>query len=722
MPPPLQTYESTASNATGSTGPMAQPALFEQQTMAPGRGLMQLGAALFETGQRRADQDEAMWIAETEGMARSHWAKRFEELETTGGDGFTQSFKGEYNNYIKGLIKSAPSARAAQKLGLQLQNFGTGLYNRAAKKEAAARVQEVADKLDNIVGLGANELLVKGGYDKLDEVIGRVDETITSMGGRIPSTSKTSEKAREVLTKAAIEGLIQNGEGGKALQEIDSLKFSDVLDTGDLVSLRSRAINAAKTRSVENREAAKKFSDNMLAIMENEGQLPTNYSNIDAAVQQYGQYFTGSGNQDAEMAEFKTNLEMVQNTYSVLQEVKSASPGEAASILARLRPATDDPDYARKNQMYDYAVKSVQKYQQLLDEDPVSAISSTPLVKGKAAELSAAQKALAENPSLDNGRAEKAKQDYFDSILAAQQVAGVPSYRRTVVSTGDASRLAADIKNAGANEVESVLTRVQETYGKHFPSVMASMARLKGDSALDSKFVLIASHMNKPYTAELIRALQTPTAELDKLIPENNIRRQIEDGVALRSETMDFVEALTAAGARPESINGARESAKAYAKYKYGYQRRGVSESIKSSAQTLFSASYAYGKINGNKFAIPRQLPDGTTFSDRELKNIERNLERKLSEIQMLAKPSLLTGYTSIQNPSKEFEISTQRYIDNFTKLGYFSTAPDFSGVFFTMDQDPQYGTSRSNVYFNNMSTGKPSGPLYFSYKDLANQ
>lgn len=722
MPPPLQTYESTASNATGSTGPTAQPALFEQQTMAPGRGLMQLGAALFETGQRRADQDEQMWIAETEGMARAHWAKRFEELETTGGDGFTQSFKGEYNNYIKGLIKSAPSARAAQKLGLQLQNFGTGLYNRAAKKEAAARVQEVTDKLENIVSLGANELIVKGGYDKLAEVQARVEETIGTMGGRIPSVGKTSEKAKEILTRAAIEGLIQNGEGGKALQEIDSLKFSEVLDTGDLISLRAKAMNAAKVSTSENREAAKKFSENMMAVMETEGQLPSTYSNIDAAVQQYGQYFAGTPNQEAEMAEFKTNLEMMQSTYSVLQEVKSATPGEAGAILAKLKPAPEDPEYAAKNRMYEYAVKSVEKYQQFLDQDPVGATASSPIVKAKAAELTAAQKALAENPSLDNGRAEKAKQDYFDSMLAAQEVAGVPSYKRTVVSTGDAERLAADIKNAGANEVEAVLTRVQQTYGKHFPSVMASMARLKGDAALDAKFVLIASHMNRPYTAELVRALQTPTAELDKLIPDTNTRRQIEDGVALRSETMDFVEAMTAAGARPESINGAVEAAKAYSKYKYGYQRRGVSESIKTSAQTLFSAAYAYGKINGNKFAIPRQLPDGTTFSDRELKNIERNLEKKLSEIQMLAKPSLLTGYTSMQNPSKEFEISTQRYIDNFTKLGYFSTAPDFSGVFFTMDQDPQYGTSRTYVHFNNMSTGKPTGPIYLSYKDLANQ
>lgn len=52
--------------------------------------------------------------------------------------------------------------------------------------------------------------------------------------------------------------------------------------------------------------------------------------------------------------------------------------------------------------------------------------------------------------------------------------------------------------------------------------------------------------------------------------------------------------------------------------------------------------------------------------------------------------------------------------------LGYFSTASDFSGVWFTMDQDPQYGTSRSRVNFNDMSTGNPKGPIYFAYSDLA--
>ena len=720
MPPPLQTYESTASNATGSTGPTAQPALFEQQTMAPGRGLMQLGASLFEAGQRRADQDEAMWIAETEGMARSHWAKRFEELETTGGDGFTQSFKAEYNNYIKGLIKSAPSARAAQKLGLQLQNFGTGLYNRAAKKEASARLQELSDKIDTTIGYRANELLVKGGYDNLEQSRAELTDLIKSMSGRIPSPQITIDKADKILVKTALEGLIQNGEAGKALSEIDSQKFAGLLDPQELVSIRARAKNAAEQVSIVNSAAAKKFSDNMLSLMENQGNLGSGYPDIETAVKQYGQYFQGSDRYDEKISEFRSGLEMVQATYGVLQDVKSAPPSDAQNILDRIKPTANDPNYADKMKMYEYAQKAVANYQKLLDVDPVSALSNTPMVQAAMSDYKVAEQEIAQNPNLDPKKLNDARERVYSSLLAAQAVAGVPGYKQTVISNATAESISSQLRNAGPGEVEQVLKGLQNTYGSNFQGVLGSLARLPNDVGIDASYLLVAQHLNMPYIGDLIKSIQTPKSELDKLIPDNRTREKIESDVLTAPETTDFIEAMRDAEAPVSFINGTVKAAQSYAKYKYGFQGRGVKESIKQASETVFASQFHYAKINGRKFIVPKRLKNGYTFSSEELENIELNLQAKLAEITMLARPEYLTSFTSVKNPSEEFKIAADRFINNIPKLGYFSTASDFSGVFFTMDQDPQYGTSRSRVNFNDMASGRPKGPIYFSYEDLS--
>ena len=221
MASPIDTYNASGSNATGSTGTYAEPSLYQQQTSAPGRGLMQLGASIFETSQKRADQDEQMWIADQEAQTRLYWSKRYESIETSAKDGFSKQVSGEYNSYIKGIIKNAPSARAAQRLGLNLTQFGAGLATRAANKEAGVRLQETSDKLDNIVGMNANELLVKGGYANIDQARQKVNELITGLSDRVPNVSAVMKKSDKIIVRTALEGLIQNGEAGKAVQEID---------------------------------------------------------------------------------------------------------------------------------------------------------------------------------------------------------------------------------------------------------------------------------------------------------------------------------------------------------------------------------------------------------------------------------------------------------------------------------------------------------------------
>ena len=99
---------------------------------------------------------------------------------------------------------------------------------------------------------------------------------------------------------------------------------------------------------------------------------------------------------------------------------------------------------------------------------------------------------------------------------------------------GQSSIIAATIKNAGADETEATLNNLRASYGNYFPSVMGSIARLPGDAGLDPRYQMIVGHLNKPYTAELIRAIQTPPSEMDKQFPDKKVVKSIEDRVALR--------------------------------------------------------------------------------------------------------------------------------------------------------------------------------------------
>ena len=495
-----------------------------------------------------------------------------------------------------------------------------------------------------------------------------------------------------------------------------------MLDAGDLISLRSKAKNAAESFSALNTAQAKKFEENVLTQMEQTGKLPQGYADIDAAANQLGQYYDGSDKQGMIMSEFKDNLQMVQTTYATLQEIKSMPQGQATAILEKLLPTDGDPDYAKKQKMFEYAQKSASKYLKDLDKDPVSALVNTPVVEKAAEELKKAQEQEVAIPGSATEQVNEKKNLYYESLLAAQTVAGVPSYKRSIVSASQAAAIAGNIKNAGADEVEAVLNNLKSSYGRYFPSIMGSIARLPGDAGLDPRYQMMIGHLNQPYTAELIRAIQTPPSEMDKQFPDKKVAKSIEDRVALASGTRDFMAALHAAGAPVQYINGQVAAVQAYAKYKAGYQGKKESAAVDEAVNTLFSSSFQYGKINGNTFAIPRTNSSGYKYSDQEIKTIEQNLEAKLAEVAMVADYRYIPGFDSIKDPTPQQEIAAKRFVGLISSQAYWATSDDFQGVNLTMDMDPAGNSSKTRLWFRDMSGRDTSNAygIYYSFDELS--
>jgi hypothetical protein len=255
---------------------------------------------------------------------------------------------------------------------------------------------------------------------------------------------------------------------------------------------------------------------------------------------------------------------------------------------------------------------------------------------------------------------------------------------------------------------------MQNLYGKHFGSVLNYMTRLPGESKLDSRYQMLATHLNKPYTGELVRALQADPKELDKLIADDTIVKDLTKNVALNGATLQFQEAVLNAGSNVDFVNGAVSAATSYAKYKYAYSKTGVKDSSSSSAQTLFGTKFDYGKVNGHSFAIPKQKPDGSSYSPEEISKISNVLNAFLSKLPNEIKPENLDGFKD----TPDNRVAAQDYIKSMRTMGFWANSNDFSGVTFIMNPDLKYSLEKTKLGFVD-NKGKKTGALYYSFEDI---
>jgi hypothetical protein len=722
MASPLQQIDSTGSVNTGSVGVQASPEGFNTGSGLVGRAEQQLGNVISEGTvklsaviQDRKQQDETLWLAKTEANTREFWVNRYNELSKDTSEGFSERVNAEYKEYTKNLIASAPSKGSKDVLGIKLQNFGSTLLSSAFKEEAATRVTAVNNDLELISGSNAMVLAVPGGYEKLDEIRTENKALLNSMAGRVENVSDKIIKTDSMLIKSALEGLIQNGKGAQALSDIESGRFSGSLNANEVMTFRNKAMNSIENQGVLNSSMAKDYAKNTLSVMETTGGLPQGTPDIDTAVKQYGEFFAGKPDkQKLAQDEFKSLLTAESAAFGYLQAAKTMPYNQAASLIEGIKPKTDDPQYANKLAIYNQTAQSFAKYGKLLDEDPASAVNNTSSVQASLTEFQKATDKLQAGSGTQQDY-NKAQDTYFETVLAAQELAGVPKYKQTVIGKSVAEELVATIKNAGVDSVETEFNQMQGLYGKHFGSVLNYMTRLPGESKLDSRYQMLAMHLNKPYTGELVKALQTDPKELDKLIADDTIVKDLTKNVALNGATLQFQEAVLNAGSNIDFVNGAVSAATSFAKYRYAYSKTGVKDSSTTSAQTLFGTKFDYGKVNGHSFAIPKQKPDGSSYNSEEISKISNVLSASLSKLSNEIKPENIDGY---KDSGIESKVAAERYIKNMKTLGYWANSNDFTGVYFVMNPDPQQGFGKTRLGFVD-NKGKKTGPLYVSFEDI---
>jgi hypothetical protein len=722
MAPPLTQIDSTGSVNTGSVGPQASPEGFTTASGLLGRAQQQMGNVITEgtlkisqSIQDRQQQDETLWLAKTEANTREFWVNRYNDLSKDTSEGFSERVGNEYKTYTKDLIASAPSKEAKDLLGIKLQNFGSTLLSNAFKEEAATRVTAVNNDLELIAGSNAMVLAVPGGYDKLDEIRTENKNLIASMAGRVENVADKIQKTDSILIKSALEGLIQNGKGAQALADIESGRFSGSLNANEVLTIRNKAMNSIENQGTLNLSQAKDYAKNTLSVMETTGGLPQGTPDIDTAVKQYGEFFAGKPEkQKLAQDEFRGLLTAESAAFGYLQAAKTMPYNAAAVLIEGLKPKSDDPQYADKLAIYNQTAASFAKYGKLLEEDPASAVNNTASVQSSLIEFQKATDKLQAGSGTQQ-ELNTAQENYFQTVLAAQEIAGVPKYRQTVISKTAAEDLVASIKNSTIDSVEEEFNQMQNLYGKHFGSVLNYMTRLPGESKLDSRFQMLAMHLNKPYTGELVKSLQTDPKELDKLIGDDTLVKDITKNVALNGATLQFQEAVLNAGSNIDFVNGAVSAATSFAKYRYAYSKTGVKDSATISAQTLFGTKFDYAKVNGHSFAIPKQKSDGSPFTSEENTKISAILGDALSKLSNDLKPENLDGF---KDTGIESRASAERYIKNIKTLGYWANANDFSGVYFVMNPDPQQGFGKTRLGFVD-NKGKKTGALYYSFEDI---
>jgi hypothetical protein len=285
-----------------------------------------------------------------------------------------------------------------------------------------------------------------------------------------------SVEAGEAWFKAGIEqGRAARGTGSPAGSGGMGSTFSvagnpyyEGLSPDDVWQLKSQAETIIRQRQTDDaigsamrKVQAESFIASDLSSIANTGQPLNQGMDIDAIREALG---------PERAFEYLRNRDQAQSIYAATAPLKIAPTDEMQARVAAFEPDPGDPDFARRQAVYEAAKRVAEEQAKLRDTDPGKAAEAMPPV-------TAAMKALAANPTAANYQA------LAQARLDAQAALGIPVPLRSPVTKDEARMLGAPIraltlKDPGAKAaVDAVLTTVMQRYGEYGDEAMRVIIR-----------------------------------------------------------------------------------------------------------------------------------------------------------------------------------------------------------------------------------------------------
>lgn len=560
--------------------------------------------------------------------------------------GFAE-YKKNSEEYSKGLMQIAGSNKE------YVQNYTNYYFNthaftieknaiaqdkRAQEVAAYARidqsVRDVKDSIANSVPMvdeNGKDITYDATHAQIADYVKQM-ETEAKLGYLHPDTVHRAEKQlfqtfqQDVMLKE-YERAIANGTGAEYLKKVRDPNYHiDGMDNVDKAGIIGRIVKAHDAGKVKSAGGIVQLNHDIKAEtkrLATDGGTPNQelMSRAEAAGEKYA-----------------TQLQNATFTAQVANEARAAAtyktPSELNEYMANLKPKADDPDYFKKNDAYEYAVKAVQQQDKQFRSNPMAQIIKDPSISDQINDYEQAYNADAVG---DPGKIYTP----FNSIVAKpwMQIIQLQSQRgltangagnkgiRLLDTKQRVPQILSDLQASSPDEKIAYINKLRDEFGEGLPFNLV-MKQLTAAGMPPGLSMLRNFDPESTEANDISAAFSMPasvlTSQLKKLgdkagaqIAEDSfthVRNAAHPDVGYFSTdsgnaTSDFKQYISTTKPSDDDVKSLASTVQQYAGYLYLTGKEGSESSAMKHAENAIASRYDYTKIGNQPIRIPKDYP-----------------------------------------------------------------------------------------------------------------
>lgn len=497
--------QAQASQQLGTSGASVRPG-------NAGQALAQLGAAAagigFQAIEEKKRADDAAFVTETTNRILREETEKQADIEARGVDVDFDANNQEYQDRLSEALENAPSPEAAQEVRLQAdtmysRKFFPGYKRHQSKLNVNRRIDSVTSALDDI----NSEVMT--GRTSVPEALARSESAIVGLAetsGGVVDIAELRRATNDSVVGTHLLTRIDNGDARGVLNEIKSGKWDSLTNTNTLAKMQNKAKQDIKQRSAIAKANYAKGLDDYIAFLSS--------GNDDEALSQ--RYSSGSVNSmfGEKGAEINEKIRDAREFGNTLNEIKTASPEEIASLMEKAAP--DSPEeFRRESAQFNIITKAVLARNKSIADDPAAYVNQNSDLAAKS--FIDFQEAM---QSGDPDAISSSATQYVEVQKAVQEELGIPSRSVQLLSKPMEDFVATqinDLSQGGENAVNTINT-YKQAFGDDWNTVQAQLA---GNKKIGESAQLIAMTPEGPGQTVVAEAMATPEKELKEFIGDD---------------------------------------------------------------------------------------------------------------------------------------------------------------------------------------------------------
>lgn len=562
---------------------------------------------------KRDSENQAMWVNQQFNEGRLHMMNRIEELQNNakpGAPGFRMQVMKEYEDFVNGVIKTAPSKQAGNALLEHFNQLAPSILSTANKFEQQEGIIKMTSDVNrNVDVLGLSLDKQPALYPQLYE---SGEKFITQYQGKIPPSEVERLKARlPELAMASINGY-ERQSPLMALEAIKSGMYDGKIDTLHLQNKRDQL--EAEVNKLSTYKAAEIDGDirEYRSIVEDNGTNPVRAQEIETKIMKS---VSDPEKRDFILKEFRHQEDLGNQTYQWKDKVRQSdySIQNRGKIEDEMFKWVDSKsgDSTRRDErkdIYDKWMSWQMQDMAAMVRDPGGYFQQNDkTVKGAYMNVEALKAAKAPAQAIA-----EANQEATVLNMHAQARAGFST--PVPMGKGQAQSIVASIQKAATTDPETMISEfngLEHNFGK---SQYTAVMRQLEDEKLDPLYEAIGLVKDNPRAVyQLSRAIGTDPKALEAVAPDAETKSSISQDINNRLDR--YTRSLNAIpGQNVEKVANTGRAIEQLARFMvFNREAKNLSDGIKKATDLV--VPYDFGESNGIPFAIPKHNRDKTKIN-----------------------------------------------------------------------------------------------------------